>query len=168
MCAIQNEDVINEIGTVREEMEMSQCDNHEMLRLKNQLCFPLYACSKEVVRRYKPFLDELDLTYTQYITMMVMWEKKEINVKCLGKILYLDSGTLTPVLKKLESKGYLTRERSKEDERNLRVMITEAGLELQDKAKAVPTKVGKCVHLEPDEARELYRLLYKILDDIEA
>ncbi|MDD2972313.1 MAG: MarR family transcriptional regulator [Lachnospiraceae bacterium] len=145
---------------------MSKCEKDDMLRLKSQLCFPLYACSKEVVRRYKPFLDELDLTYTQYITMMVMWEKQEINVKCLGQILYLDSGTLTPVLKKLESKGYLTRKRSKEDERNLRVTITAAGNELKERAKTVPQQVGKCVHLQPEEAEELYRLLYKILDDM--
>ena len=89
-----------------------------MLKLENQLCFPLYACSKEIVRRYKPFLDPLDLTYTQYITMMVLWEKKAVTVKELGEKLYLDSGTLTPVLKKLESKGYLTRERSGKDEQN--------------------------------------------------
>ena len=93
--------------------------NYDKLRLESQLCFPLYACSKEIVRRYKPFLDEVDLTYTQYITMMVLWFNKSVNVKELGKKLYLDSGTLTPVLKKLEVKGYITRERSKEDERTL-------------------------------------------------
>ncbi|MDD3206196.1 MAG: MarR family transcriptional regulator [Lachnospiraceae bacterium] len=142
-----------------------KCD---MLRLDKQLCFPLYACAKEVVRRYKPFLDELDLTYTQYITMMVMWEKKEINVKCLGKILYLDSGTLTPVLKKLEWKGYLTRERSKEDERNLRVMITDKGIKLKGLAEEVPMKVGKCVKLEAEEAEQLYELLYKVLGCMDA
>lgn len=142
-----------------------KCD---MLRLDKQLCFPLYACAKEVVRRYKPFLDELDLTYTQYITMMVMWEKKEINVKCLGKILYLDSGTLTPVLKKLEGKGYLTRERSKEDERNLRVMITDKGIKLKGLAEEVPMKVGKCVKLEAEEAEQLYELLYKVLGCMDA
>lgn len=140
-----------------------ESDKRDMLLLKNQLCFPLYACSKEVVRRYKPYLDELDLTYTQYITMMVMWEKKEINVKCLGEILYLDSGTLTPVLKKLEAKGYLTRERSKEDERNLCVIITEKGLALKEQASEVPAKVGKCLKLEREEANQLYGILYKIL-----
>lgn len=141
----------------------NQSEKCDMLLLENQLCFPLYACSKEVVRRYKPYLDELDLTYTQYITMMVMWEKKEINVKCLGEILYLDSGTLTPVLKKLEGKGYLTRERSKEDERNLCVIITEKGEMLKKQASDVPMKVGKCLKLENEEAKQLYRLLYKIL-----
>ena len=77
----------------------------DCLKLENQLCFPLYVCSKEIIKRYKPFLDKLDLTYTQYITMMVLWEKKEMNVSELGQCLYLDSGTLTPLLKKLESKG---------------------------------------------------------------
>ena len=99
-------------------------DKYEVLKLKNQLCFPLYACSKEIVRMYKPFLDALDLTYTQYITMMVLWELKQVSVKELGERLYLDSGTLTPVLKKLEQKGYIKRERSKEDERMLVVTVT--------------------------------------------
>ena len=94
-------------------------DKYEVLKLENQICFPLYACSKEIVKRYTPFLEEIDLTYTQYITMMVLWEKEELNVKELGSILYLDSGTLTPLLKKLEAKGYISRNRCKEDERNL-------------------------------------------------
>ena len=98
---------------------MENQDKYESLKLSNQLCFPLYACSKEIIRKYKPYLDDIDLTYTQYIAMMVLWEKKTVNVKLLGECLYLDSGTLTPVLKKLESKGYITRERSSEDERNL-------------------------------------------------
>ena len=100
---------------------------YDCLKLENQLCFPLYACSKEIIRRYKPFLDELDLTYTQYLAMMVMWDRGEMNVKHLGECLYLDSGTLTPVLKKLESKGYVIRSRSREDERNLIVTITDKG-----------------------------------------
>ena len=94
-------------------------DKYELLLLKNQLCFPLYACSKEVVRRYRPYLDPLDLTYTQYLAMMVFWEENEISIRDLGKKLYLDSGTLTPVLKVLEQKGYIDRVRSKEDERLL-------------------------------------------------
>ena len=92
-------------------------DKYDALKLENQLCFPLYACSKEIVRKYKPFLDELDLTYTQYIAMMVLWEHRQISVKDMGALLYLDSGTLTPVLKKLEQKGYLVRARDSEDER---------------------------------------------------
>ena len=99
-------------------------DKYACLMLKNQLCFPLYACSKEIIRRYKPFLDKVDLTYTQYITMMALWENESMNVRELGQCLFLDSGTLTPVLKKLEGKGYIERCRSKEDERNLIVTVT--------------------------------------------
>lgn len=144
-----------------------QSDKYSCLKLKNQLCFPLYACSKEIVRRYKPFLDALDLTYTQYIAMMVLWEKKEMNVKELGQCLYLDSGTLTPVLKKLEAKGYVTRVRSKEDERNLVVTITDRGEALKDEAVSIPAQMGQCVNLELDEAVQLQRLLYKILKSME-
>lgn len=138
-------------------------DKYQSLKLENQLCFPLYACSKEVVRMYKPLLDRIDLTYTQYITMMVLWDKEQLNVKELGKCLYLDSGTLTPVLKKLETKGYLTRVRSKEDERNLVVSITEEGRELKDKAIQVPEMLAQCVKLSATEAATLYQLLYKVL-----
>ena len=141
-------------------------DNFDALKLENQLCFPLYACSKEIIRAYKPFLDEVDLTYTQYITMMVLWDKKEMNVKSLGECLYLDSGTLTPVLKKLESKGYIKRTRSKTDERNLLVSITDEGEALKDKAKDIPTKIGSCVKLSPSDAKELYRLLYLIISNV--
>ena len=142
-------------------------DKYDCLKLENQLCFPLYACSKEIVRRYKPFLDELDLTYTQYIAMMVMWEKKKTNVKELGECLYLDSGTLTPMLKKLEQKGYLTRRRSTEDERNLMVEITEDGEKLREQAVTIPERMGQCVNLSPKDAKELYRLLYQILGNID-
>ena len=138
-------------------------DQFDCLKLENQLCFPLYACAKEIVRRYKPFLDELELTYTQYITMMVLWEKKELTVKELGEYLYLDSGTLTPLLKKLESKGYLVRERSKTDERNLLITITEEGERLRERAVVIPEKLGQCVDLSPEEATQLYQLLYKLL-----
>lgn len=137
---------------------------YEGLKLENQLCFPLYACAKEVVRKYKPFLDELDLTYTQYIAMMVLWEEKEINVKELGERLYLDSGTLTPLLKKLEAKGYITRERSKEDERSLIITITPEGDKLREKAVQVPQKVSTCVNLDPEKARVLYSTLYELLE----
>lgn len=137
--------------------------NYEQLKLSNQLCFPLYVCSKEIVRRYKPFLDEVDLTYTQYITMMAFWEKGETNVKDLGKMLFLDSGTLTPVLKTLESKGFITRERSKEDERNLIVKITESGLNLREKCCDIPQKVGCCVKLDAEKAKQLKALLDELL-----
>lgn len=139
---------------------------YEGLKLKNQLCFPLYACAKEMSRRYKPYLDKLDLTYTQYIAMMVIWEKKQINVRDLGEQLYLDSGTLTPLLKKLESKGYITRERSKEDERSLNISISEKGEKLKEKAVIVPQKVGSCISLEPDKAIALYKTLYELLDNL--
>jgi len=139
-------------------------DNYNCLKLENQLCFPLYACSKEIIRKYKPYLDDVDLTYTQYIAMMVMWEKKKVNVKTLGESLYLDSGTLTPVLKKLEAKGYISRERSSEDERNLVVTITEEGEALKDKAVCIPNKMGKCVSLSPEESDILYKLLYKVIN----
>ncbi len=136
---------------------------YDLLKLENQLCFPLYASAKEIVRKYKPFLDDLDLTYTQYITMMVLWEEKEMNVKTLGEWLYLDSGTLTPVLKKLESKGYITRKRQKKDERNLCVSITEKGEQLKEQAIEVPLKMGACINLNAEESKSLYELLYKML-----
>ena len=138
-------------------------DQYAALKIKNQICFPLYACSREIIKSYKPFLDEIDLTYTQYITMMVLWEHKTMNVKAMGEQLYLDSGTLTPVLKKLESKGYITRQRSTADERNLVVTITDAGEALKEKAVTVPSEIAKCSNLEPGEAAELYRILYKML-----
>lgn len=140
--------------------------NYDCLKLENQLCFPLYACSKEVIRRYKPYLDKLDLTYTQYIAMMVMWEKKKLTVKELGEFLYLDSGTLTPVLKKLEEKNYVVRERSKEDERSLLVSLTQEGEKLKEQAVLIPEQLSACVNLEPREARQLYQLLYRLLNGL--
>lgn len=145
---------------------MSEITNYDPIKLENQLCFPLYACSKEIVRLYKPFLDELDLTYTQYITMMLLWDKKKLNVKSIGERLYLDSGTLTPVLKKLEQKGYLSRSRNKEDERNLVVTVTEEGLKLREKAVSIPGHISSCISVNQEEAGLLYELLYKILKEI--
>ena len=136
---------------------------YEQLKLSNQLCFPLYACAKEIVRQYKPHLDRLDLTYTQYITMMVLWERGTVNVKELGECLYLDSGTLTPLLKKLEAKGYLTRRRSEADERSVVIQLTDAGMALADAAAEIPQAVGTAVRLSPEEAMQLYGLLYKVL-----
>jgi DNA-binding MarR family transcriptional regulator len=141
---------------------------YDALKLKNQLCFPLYACSKEIVKLYKPYLDELDLTYTQYITMMVLWEHKQMNVKELGGHLYLDSGTLTPVLKKLEQKGWVKRSRTKEDERVLNVTLTENGEALKEKAVQIPERMGECMKLEPEEAEILYKTLYKLLGEFES
>ena len=136
---------------------------YDALKLENQLCFPLYACAREIVKRYKPFLDEIGLTYTQYIAMMVMWERKSVNVKELGECLYLDSGTLTPLLKKLESKGFVTRMRSDKDERNLVVAITDEGEKLKDKAVEIPFQIAGCTNLTPEEGVQLYGILYKIL-----
>ena len=141
-------------------------ENFDCLKLENQLCFPLYATSREVIKRYKPFLDEIDLTYTQYIAMMVLWENNEINVKSLGEKLFLDSGTLTPLLKKLESKGYIKRKRSSNDERNLIISITEKGKNLRVEAKKIPMQIGSCIKLNDKETLELYKLLYKILNSI--
>lgn len=138
-------------------------DKYDCLKISKQLCFPLYACSKEIVKRYKPYLDPIDLTYTQYITMMIVWEEKEITVKALGDKLFLDSGTLTPVLKKLEQKGYVKRSRSKDDERNLIITLTDKGLELKKQACKIPAQMGQCVKLSPEESEQLYKLLYKIL-----
>lgn len=141
-------------------------DRYERLKLERQLCFPLYAASKEIVRHYKPFLDELDMTYTQYIAMMVLWEHKELTVKDLGKYLYLDSGTLTPLLKTMEKKGWIIRCRSSVDERALIVTLTEQGELLKDKALQVPERMSGCVNLEKEEAEQLYRILYKILENL--
>lgn len=135
----------------------------DVLKLENQLCFPLYAAAREVVKRYRPYLDAIDLTYTQYITMMVMWEQKEITVKALGEKLFLDSGTMTPVLKSLEAKGFVARKRSTTDERSVSVFLTDSGEALKKKAVDIPAKVAGCVGLSGEEALQLYRLLYKVL-----
>lgn len=140
-------------------------NRYDVLKLKNQLCFPLYACSREVVKRYKPFLDKIDLTYTQYIAMMVLWEKKSMNVKALGEYLYLDSGTLSPLIKKLESKGLITRKRSEKDERNLIVEITSEGERLKEQAVEIPAQIAGCTNLSEEEAMLLYQLLYKVLGE---
>ena len=142
---------------------MTDTSKYEVLKLKNQLCFPLYAASREIIKQYRPYLDDLDLTYTQYIAMMVFWEEKKLSVKELGKKLFLDSGTLTPVLKSLESKGYVIRSRSKEDERVLDVQITEKGEALKEQAVSIPQSVAGCVKMDREEAMQLYQLLYKVL-----
>lgn len=141
--------------------------DYDSLKLKNQLCFPIYLCSKEIIRKYTPWLEEIDLTYTQYIVMMYFWEKEKSNVKEVGKTLLLDSSTLTPLLKKLENKGFITRVRSTIDERNLEIQITKKGRELKDKAKLIPEKMGKCIALSEEEATTLYSLMYKILMNVE-
>lgn len=142
---------------------MNNPDRDEV-KLEDLMSFPLYACSREVIKKYRPYLDELNLTYTQYIVMMVFWEKKKINVKDLGKKLFLDSGTLTPVLKSLEAKGLVSRYRSAEDERVLIVEITENGEKLKEKAFSVPQHVANCVKLDSNEEAALYSSLYKLLE----
>lgn len=142
-------------------------DKYEVLRLKNQLCFPIYLCAKEIQRRYTPFLDKLNLTYTQYVVMMYFWEFGSSNVKALSKALLLDPSTLTPLLKKLEAKGYLTRTRSAQDERNLLVELTDSGRALQDKALEIPAQIGKCLDLSEQEAVTLYQIMYKVLQNVE-
>lgn len=141
-------------------MDKEQFDG---LKLENQLCFPLYAASREVIKQYRPFLEAIDLTYTQYITMMVMWEHGKVNARELGAKLFLDSGTLTPVLKSLEKKGLVRRYRSEEDERLLTVELTEEGEALKQQASAIPEKLSACVKLTAEEAAQLYHLLYKVL-----
>jgi len=142
--------------------------NFDALKIENQLCFPLYACSREVIKQYKPFLDKLDLTYTQYIAMMALWEKREMTVKELGDVLYLDSGTLTPLLKKLEAKGYVTRTRSRKDERNLIVAVTSLGDRLKEEAINMPREIAGHTKLSREEATALYNTLYKILGRMDA
>ncbi len=140
-------------------------NKEDCLKLENQLCFPLYAASRKIIRKYKPLLDKLDLTYTQYICMMVLWEEKEINVKRLGEKLFLDSGTLTPLLKKLEQKEYITRKRETKDERNLNISITKKGEELKKEAESIPEIVGKCININGEDALKLYQILYEILKE---
>ncbi len=136
---------------------------YPQLKLENQLCFPLYACAKEIVRKYGPLLEPYNLTYTQYIVMMVLWEREEITVSELGRIILLDSGTLTPVLKKLEANGYVQRTRRKDDERCVVASPTEKGWELQDRLADVPSKIGNCLNLEVEDAVKLQQLLVKVL-----
>jgi DNA-binding MarR family transcriptional regulator len=138
--------------------------NYDPLDLKNQLCFPLYAAAREVVKTYTPFLAPLNLTYTQYITMMALWEKRQINVKELGKMLFLDSGTLTPLLKRLEGQGLIIRARDNADERTVTVSLTEEGMALRKKALKVPKQMAECLPLSAEDTRSLYTLLYKILE----
>ena len=132
-------------------------------KLENQLCFPLYAAARKVTGLYTPYFHDLGITYTQYVVFMVLWEQDGITIGELGHRLRLDSGTLTPLLKKMEEKGYVTRKRSSEDERIVRIYLTDNGRSVQDTLMDVPEKVGCCIDLTPEEAATLYGLLYKIL-----
>lgn len=143
-------------------------EKSDSLRLENQLCFPLYACAREIVKAYRPCLEELGLTYTQYITMMVLWEEGQVSVKELGRRLHLDSGTLTPLLKKLESKGCLRRQRSHEDERVVIACITDAGKKMKRMAADVPKAMSRrLAEFGDEDARTLYQLLYRLMDLLE-
>ncbi len=139
----------------------------EALKLENQLCFPLYACAREIVRLYKPILDELGLTYTQYIAMLVLWERQRATVKELCEALHLDSGTLTPLQKRLAAMGLITRRRDTADERSVIVELTEQGRALKERARNVPARILQCVPLNLDDAATLYRLLYQLLGQME-
>ena len=143
---------------------MKEFNPDEVLKLSNQLCFPLYASGKEITRKYKPFLDKLDITYTQYIVLMVLWEKDHVSVKEIGEKLYLDSGTLTPLLNKLLLKGYISKKALPSDNRELIISLTNKGLELKKEAYEIPPQIAKKVKLNKEEAKELYRLLYKVLE----
>ncbi len=142
-------------------MEKNHFD--DLLKLDSQLCFPLYAASKEIIRKYKPLLDELDITYTQYLVLLCLWEKDDILVKDLGTRLYLDSGTLTPLLQKLEKKEYIKRNKGKDDEREVYISLTSKGQQIKEKAYNIPGQIGCQISLNPEEAKVLYQLLYKIL-----
>lgn len=141
-------------------------EKYDCLRLKNQLCFPLYVASKEVIRKYQPLLEKLDLTYTQYIAMMAIWENKKLKVTELGKYLYLDTGTVSPLIRKLKDKGYIVLYRDEVDERVQIIEVTDKGMELQEKALSIPKELvkNKCVNLTNEEAMELKRLLEKIIN----
>lgn len=141
---------------------------YDSLKLENQVCFPLYACSKELVRQYTPYLKDLDLTYTQYVVMMVMWEKESISSRELAEYTHLDYGTLTPVLKRLESADYITRQRMPEDERLLTLTLTDKGRKLKDKAVGIPGCMAECMGLTLAEFKTLYELTYKALKHMES
>ena len=140
-------------------------DYHEAMKLANQLCFPLYAAARNVTSLYTPWLKPLGLTYTQYIVFLVLWEKDGISVSEICDRLMLDNGTLSPLLKKMEQAGYVMRRRSSRDDRVVEITLTEAGKALQEKAKDVPGKVAQCIDLPPEKARQLYELLYELLEN---
>ena len=144
---------------------MSEINYDEALRLDRQLCFPLYAAARQVTALYTPHLKELGLTYTQYIVFLVLWERDGITVGELGQRLYLDNGTLTPLLKKLEQMGYITRSRSTEDERVVKISLTDEGIALKERVREIPLKVGSCIKLSESDAADLYTILYKLLGE---
>lgn len=138
-------------------------DKYDCLKLENQLCFPLYSAANKIVRSYTPLLNKLDLTYTQYIVMMVLWEKEKVNEKELGEIVYLKSNTLAPLLKKLKNKRYINISKDKEDGRNIIISLTKEGLELKEKAVDVPPSIAAKLNLSKEEVINLYQILNKYL-----
>ena len=140
-------------------------DYREAMKLENQLCFPLYAASRNVIGLYTPYLNELGLTYTQYLVFLVLWEKDGITVSEICEKLKLDSGTVSPLLKKLQQAGYIQKVRSAGDDRVVEITLTEEGKALQKKAKDVPLKVSSCLDLSPEKAKMLYDLLYELLEN---
>ena len=140
-------------------------DDYEALRLCNQLCFPLYAASRNVISLYTPWLKPLGLTYTQYIVFLVLWEQDVLTVGQLCERLMLDNGTLSPLLKKMQQAGYIERNRSEADDRVVLVTLTEAGRALREQAKEIPAQVAACIDLPPEKAQTLYALLYELLDN---
>jgi len=140
-------------------------DYREAMKLDNQLCFPLYAASRSVVSLYTPLLKPLGLTYTQYLVFLVLWEKDGITVGEICDRLMLDNGTVSPLLKKMEQSGYINRTRSEEDDRIVLITLTKEGRDLQKKAKDVPLKIAGCVDLTPDKGKQLYELLYELLNN---
>ena len=140
-------------------------DAREAMKLANQVCFPLYAAARHVISLYTPWLKPLGLTYTQYIVFLVLWEQDGLTVGELCDRLMLDNGTLSPLLKKMQQAGYVERRRSEEDDRVVRITLTEEGRALQERAKDVPVKVGGCIDLPPEKAQTLYELLYELLDN---
>lgn len=145
--------------------QRSAYDSDGALKLENQLCFPLYAASRKIVSAYTPYLKPLGITYTQYITFMVLWEEDGLFVGDICARLHLDNGTLTPLLKKMEKQGFVVRRRDETDERKVRVFLTDEGRAMKERVRDIPRKVGSCVDLDTEEARTLYRLLYKLLDE---
>ncbi|MBE6054790.1 MAG: MarR family transcriptional regulator [Clostridium sartagoforme] len=137
------------------------------LKLDNQICFSLYAASREIIKLYKPILDELNLTYTQYIVMIVLWEERKATVKQIGNRLHLDSGTLTPLLKKLEVMELIKRYRDENDDRVVIAELTEKGSSLQEKAKDIPSKMMCNINISKEKAAELKRYLDELLENLE-
>ena len=141
---------------------------YDNLKLESQLCFPLYAAARKVTGKYTPYFKEIGITYTQYIVFMVLWasEEERVTVGEICEKLYLDSGTITPLLKKMEDKGWIKRERSKDDERSVLVSLTKEGWKLRDKCKDIPSQLGSCIKMKREDAENLYRILYQLLEEL--